>query len=187
MYYKTLYINLFSTLRFSFYSPLFLPLFFFFCHQPLINPFVATVYTFLYFLPLFLPLFFFFATFLFFAFFVNKKKRRRRRGANGSGKKWQSVKKTKKAKKSSGGKKWQKIKVRVKSSINPFMTQFVGIGGKKVAKKCHCCSALSQQGLRDVGGKKQWCFFIFQLLRYKKKYVRFYSKIVIFFCHFATF
>jgi len=52
------------------------------------------------------------------------------------------------------------------------MTQFVGIGGKKVAKKCHHRSALSQQGLRDVGGKKQWCFFIFQLLRYKKKYVR---------------
>ena len=95
-------------------------------------------------------------------------------------------KKTKKAK-NQRGKKWQKIKVRVKSSINPFMTQFVGIGGKKVAKKCHHRSALSQQGLRDVGGKKQWCFFIFQLLRYKKKYVRFYSKIVIFFCHFATF
>ena len=39
-----------------------------------------------------------------------------------------------------------------------------------MAKKCHCCSALSQQGLRDVRGKKTVVFFfIFQLLRYKKR------------------
>lgn len=74
MYYKTLYINLFSTLRFSFYSPLFLPLFFFFCHQHPINPFVSTVYTFLY----FLPLLFFFATF--------EPKKKEEEEENGSGK-----------------------------------------------------------------------------------------------------
>ena len=70
------------------------------------------------------------------------------------------------------------------------MTQFVGIGGKKVAKKCHHRSALSQQGLRDVSGKKQWCFFIFQLLRYKKRVCAFLFQNRHFFlpfCHFLIF
>ena len=117
MYYKTLYINLFSTLRFSFYSPLFLPLFFFFCHQHPITPFVSTVYTFLYFLPLFLPLLFFFAT------FEPKRKKEEEE---------QMV--------------VAKVKTRVKSAVNTVMTQFVRLwwqkkwqSGKKKAKRQKNC------------------------------------------------
>ena len=68
------------------------------------------------------------------------------------------------------------------------MTQFVGIGGKKKAKKRQK-SAFSvnpwhervYETFKAKKGKKSRFFFIFQLLRYKKKYVRIKPKIVIFF------
>ena len=65
--------------------------------------------------------------------------------------------------------------------------QFVDIGGKKKAKKCLFYKPLIRKGLRDVKGKKSRHFFIFQLLRYKKKYVRFLLQNRYFFCLFAFF
>ena len=108
MYYKTLYINLFSTLRFSFYSPLFLPLFFLFLPPTPYNPFCIN--------GLHVPLFFatFFATslFFFFATFEPKKKEEEEE---------QMV--------------VAKVKTRVKSAVNTVMTQFVRLWWqKKVAK-----------------------------------------------------
>ena len=96
---------------FHFIRHFFCHFFSFFCHQPLINPFVATVYTFLYFLPLFLPLLFFFAT------FEPKRKKKKKR---------QMV----------VAKKWQKVKIGVKSALNTVMTQFVRLWWQKKVVKC---------------------------------------------------